>query len=336
MKIAKRFLCAALAAVSLLSGVSALAADTAGIAQFWRNTMCVEGRPAYSWNANGKQTYYLNYNGSVYVQLRTVAEWMGKEVAWDAATKTITLSGNIAPVYREQTTNEYDELSASARKALMSKGTPVTVRKDITVVIDGKTLVLKDASGRTIYPIVYNGANYLPIRTVAEMLGMTVTFKSGHGSETIFLRTPMSDAELAACKTYVSKLTAEWDKINQLSNTKPKTIDEAKKTLNQCVSAVNVLKNTPKPDCAILDYQYNRIQTRADEAITACNRVQKLIDSNASLEDIRKALYVDWTGEYVYDPDDDDDDDSQGAVSLCLYAIDPARYMGFAVNEEVF
>lgn len=64
--------------------------------------------------------------------------------------------------------------------------------------------------------------------------------------------------------------------------------------------------------------------------------IQKLIDSNAGLEEIRKALYVDWTGEYINNSDDDDDDDSQGAVLLCLYAIDPARYMGFVVNEEVF
>lgn len=45
-------------------------------------------------DANGKTVYPLSYQGSTYLPIRAIGELMGKSVAWDGKTSTVTLSGS--------------------------------------------------------------------------------------------------------------------------------------------------------------------------------------------------------------------------------------------------
>jgi uncharacterized membrane protein YkoI len=60
--------------------------------------------------------------------------------------------------------------------ASAAAGTTVSaeVRPDVTVVVDGKTQSFTNAKGEPVYPILYNGTTYLPVRSVGELMGMTV------------------------------------------------------------------------------------------------------------------------------------------------------------------
>lgn len=50
------------------------------------------------------------------------------------------------------------------------------LRPDISVVIDGKTQSFKDAKGNTVYPILYNGTTYLPLRSIGILMNKTVSW----------------------------------------------------------------------------------------------------------------------------------------------------------------
>lgn len=47
---------------------------------------------------------------------------------------------------------------------------------NIKISLNGTILELKDVKGNTVEPFIYNGTTYLPVRAVAEVLGMEVKF----------------------------------------------------------------------------------------------------------------------------------------------------------------
>ncbi len=61
--------------------------------------------------------------------------------------------------------------AANARQQIQATLTP-----DVTVTLDGVPQTLKSADGTTVFPIIYNGSTYLPIRTVAGLTGLEVNW----------------------------------------------------------------------------------------------------------------------------------------------------------------
>lgn len=118
------------------------------------------------YSAQGKELLPILYKGTTYIPLRSVGELMGKNVNWDATTKTATLSGT--------------------RQTGAVTGTPDTTTKETTVelavhpeyhiVIDGTERSFFDADGKSVSPVVYNGSIYLPIRSIGEIMGKTVSW----------------------------------------------------------------------------------------------------------------------------------------------------------------
>lgn len=48
------------------------------------------------------------------------------------------------------------------------------LRPDFTVKIDGETKTFKNVNGNVVYPLLYEGTTYLPIRAIGEIMGKTV------------------------------------------------------------------------------------------------------------------------------------------------------------------
>lgn len=64
----------------------------------------------------------------------------------------------------------------------------------INVYKDNELCELKDASGNTIEPFIYNGSTYMPLRAVAELAGMDVTWEGN--TQSAYLWDEVSQGEV--------------------------------------------------------------------------------------------------------------------------------------------
>lgn len=60
--------------------------------------------------------------------------------------------------------------------------------RNISVSLDGQKLNLTDAKGNPVEPFMFDGTNYLPVRALAEALGLDVAWDSANA--TVVLTTP--------------------------------------------------------------------------------------------------------------------------------------------------
>ncbi|MBE6622626.1 MAG: hypothetical protein E7621_00290 [Ruminococcaceae bacterium] len=76
---------------------------------------------------------------------------------------------------------------------------------NIKVYVDNERQTLKDANGTTIEPFIYNGTTYLPVRAVAELADMTVTWDDSTKSVYLWDRTVPEQDLVVVCPPYKSK-----------------------------------------------------------------------------------------------------------------------------------
>ena len=95
-KLAERLFLPVLCVVLLLTPLigCAQAADTVTARLRPDYTIIIDGAERDFYNAAGQQVHPVAYDGTTYLPVRAIGELMGKTVAWDAATNTVTLSGS--------------------------------------------------------------------------------------------------------------------------------------------------------------------------------------------------------------------------------------------------
>lgn len=126
-------------------------------------SIVVDGEEVYFKTSNGAAIYPILYNGTTYLPLRAIGELMGKNVNWDEQNKVISIGG-----VRE---------SASSNRANSNIGRKdiyVQERPDFTIVVDNNEKKFYASTGQRLYPILYNGSTYLPLRAIGELMGKSV------------------------------------------------------------------------------------------------------------------------------------------------------------------
>lgn len=147
-------------------------------------------------DATGSPVYPILYQGTTYVPIRAISNMLCISVDWDSASRTVLLSdeGGSTAVSKTET-----KPAAQTIKATLSP--------DVTVKYNGEVQTMKDATGTVVYPVLYNGTTYLPIRAVSNMLGIAVDWDQA--TRTVLLgETDTSDKTENAVATDVTLLTS--------------------------------------------------------------------------------------------------------------------------------
>ena len=148
-------------------------------------TIIIDGVERTFYSASGEEAQPMYYNGTSYLPLRAIGELMGKNVNWDQSTLTVTIAGP------RQTTTTAGTPDTNALVERVS----VEIRPDFTIVIDGTARTFKDANGAVVYPILYDGITYLPIRAIGEIMGKTVDWNQSTSTVTLSGGTAVTDAD---------------------------------------------------------------------------------------------------------------------------------------------
>lgn len=167
----KKSLIALVVAVALMVGMFCIPAyaasyDTITAQLSPHYTIVVDGVERTFYNVEGEEVHPIVYQGTTYLPLRAIGELMDKNVNWDQSTKTATLSGSRGGSVTKGTPD----------RNAVKKNITATLRYDFTIVVDGEEQTFTDVNGKTVYPLLYNGSTYLPLRAIGNLMGKTVVW----------------------------------------------------------------------------------------------------------------------------------------------------------------
>lgn len=168
MKLSRKWsalILAGVVSVSMMVSAAAVAEPETVTATLRPDTkIVIDGTERTFYNVKGEEVHPIFYNGSNYLPVRAIGELMGKVVNWDSSTKTVSLGGvrTAAPTVGTPDTT-------ATREAIV-----VELHPDFSIVVDGVAQRFQDANGALVYPILYEGSNYLPVRAIGELMGKSV------------------------------------------------------------------------------------------------------------------------------------------------------------------
>ena len=107
------------------------------------------------------------------------------------------------------------------------------IRGDFKVVVDGKVETFKNAQGEVVYPILYDGTTYLPVRAIGELMGKTVYWYQNEKKIELVEKTEESlvtDADVIVDKAEKSKSEKQEEKaLKDGKKQEEKVLKEAEK-----------------------------------------------------------------------------------------------------------
>lgn len=116
-------------------------------------------------NTNGGSVLPLTYQGTTYLPVRAVAGLVGLQADWDANTQTVlltTASGSVA------------RYSSPGSPLGTTTSVTASLNRGVKVTLNGDVQTFYDANGQTVYPIVYNGTTYLPVRAISGLVNLSI------------------------------------------------------------------------------------------------------------------------------------------------------------------
>lgn len=240
----------------------------------------IDGTALTCYDSQGNVIEPFVENGTTYVPVRAVAEAFKIEVNWDQDTKTVFLG--------------------------KKEGSP-SLNDNINIYYEGKEYICADANGNPVYPILKEGATYLPIRGIGELLGKTVSWDNI--KQTAILTTPLTEDALVYLTNSVANTEATANLSQQLSfsgqlyinNNVVSDINESE-SANYAPSTFSLSSILPKEYTSTVSYLGNGsyfIYAPSNQFLTAPFVKKAMINTATQSEFSSLYIYLTTKGSYV-------------------------------------
>lgn len=186
-----RPLLAGFCATVLLAGLSipALAANERRDIEvtYDKFKVTLDGKSLGLLDAAGKKVEPFSYDGTIYLPMRAVATALGLRVDWLPGNHTIALT----------TTGETPAPTKKSTGGTKKTVTLTAAFSDLKLTLDNAPFIPKDERDNPTEPFAINGTTYLPVRAVADAMGLKVDFIPASNTVALTSRYPALDPKTA-------------------------------------------------------------------------------------------------------------------------------------------
>lgn len=223
--------------------------------RYWsREDIFVEQVEASFLNNEGKRSFPILYQDSVYIPLRNAGEWLGAEVSQEG--DTVFLRTHKDPFYLDMRTHEgqpdQTEEEFQQYRDDIANGIDVQLYPELTISLDDQVLSFVNAKGDPLVPILFRENIYLPVRSIGELMGKKVLWVPGSITPLRYSQVWIYDQPTAeqiqemqqyfsTCKTIHSELVAEIEALNAFGPADAKNIGQCLRRLSSLSASLSDL-----------------------------------------------------------------------------------------------
>jgi hypothetical protein len=210
-------------------------------------------------DVNGTPVYPIIYGGTTYIPVRGVSELMGENIEWEAKNQIVFVGKTISMPYKGTTGMVEPELKPVVPLGSRPGQTIITVylKPDVKIMYDFELQAFQDVNGKRVYPIIYGGTTYLPIRAISGLMGASIEWNSSTQTISIHRDVPTPVEERSAATVAMTDL-----------------FNQAVELYNQSTAKISVLQSTQDPlqlqamaDGVSIDYEVAKANTALGKEI---------------------------------------------------------------------
>lgn len=182
------------------------------------------------YDVSGTPVYPIIYGGTTYIPVRGVSRLMGENIEWEPMNQIVFIGKTISQPFKgtgsveSLVTSVFPLASRPEQKVITAY-----LKPDVKIMYDFVIQEFRDVNQRVVYPIIYGGTTYLPIRAISGLMGASIEWNSN--TQTITINKEVVDQEEER-----SNVVALTDLFNQ-----------AVDLYNQSTSKIAILQSTQNP-----------------------------------------------------------------------------------------
>lgn len=170
-------------------------------------------------NVKGETVYPIIYNGTTYLPVRAVSALMKEPIEWDSGSKTVFIGKTLSnPNKSSAPIPTGAAISASEKDTEKITAAPSLVtgysKPDVLVMYDFVIQSFQDVNGAIVYPVIYNGTTYLPVRAVSNLMNEPIIWDAA--AKKICIGDGKEDTEQPKEQEPAEKISAAAAKLKDL------------------------------------------------------------------------------------------------------------------------
>ncbi len=130
------------------------------------------------YDASASRVYPLFYAGTAYLPVRAISSMLDKNIDWEDSNRTVYIGRTLKDPDTDRKKEQQGEIPYAVGVApsnyiaenTQMRQVNMQIRGDVRILYNFEEKQLVDANDAKVYPAIYNGGTYLPIRAVSKLL----------------------------------------------------------------------------------------------------------------------------------------------------------------------